>query len=310
MKVSCIIAHRDSEPPVLDRKLADAHGWKDVEIIHVSGNRPSLQRNTAARRAKGEILYFLDSDALPDRGNLDRICSVFSERPEVAVCGGPSLTPEDDSVRQQGFGHVLGSFWGSAWMRSRYRSIGKPRFTSDRELILCNLAFRRDVFLEHNGFDESLYPNEENDLMDRICDSDHRMYYDPRLTVSREQRRGFHSFFRQLFGYGRGRSEQLRTDFRFAKLPLFVFAALPVFILLLPLLLIWTPLFLLPLGLHLALDILFSLPLLLRRPAVFFSAVPSFFFCHFFYGAGMWRGLFGSFRSARVAEPVVEVRIV
>lgn len=310
MKISCIIAHRETEPPLLDRARAEALGWGDVQIIHVRGNLPSMQRNIAANKADGEILYFLDSDALPERGNLDRLRKVFSTMPDVAVCGGPSLTPAGDSARQHAFGHALGSFWGTAWMSSRYRSRGSARYSSDRELILCNLAFRREVFLDHNGFDESLYPNEENDLMDRIADTGLRLYHDPNLTVDRSQRHGFREFLRQLFGYGRGRSEQLRADFRIVNLPIFIFICFPVYIFILPFLAFVSPLFLVPAGLHLILDFVVSLPLLFKKAAAFIPAVPSFFFCHLLYGLGMWRGLFGRFRNSRVKDPEAEVRIV
>jgi len=311
-RVTVIIAHQEKEPPLLDRARVVSLGWggHGLELIHVSGNMPSRQRNEAAQKAQGDILYFLDNDALPDAGNLERIIKVFESDPEVAVCGGPSLTPEDDSLRQTCFGYVLSSFWGSAWMSARYGRKGRPRVCTDRELILCNLTFRRDRFLQHNGFDEALYPNEENDLMDRIGDSGGKLFYHPGITVERSQRRGFRAFFQQLFGYGRGRSEQLRTDFRFGKLPLFAFAGLPVYLTALPFLAHSSLWFLFPLLFHFALDILFSLPLLVKRPAVFFIALPSFFFCHLFYGLGMWRGLFGKFRSAKVVSSAVKIRVI
>ena len=309
-RVSVIIAHRKNEPPLLDQKMVNKLGWQDVEIIHVSGNMPSVQRNKAAAKAHGDILYFLDNDAVPGRQNLQRIIDIFDNNPEVMVCGGPSLTPETDSIRQKSFGHVLGSFWGSAWMSARYKSQGKSRFCSDKELILCNLAFRRNIFLKCTGFDEKLYPNEENDLMDRIEDSGGRLFYDPEIIVTRSQRQGFFDFCRQLFGYGRGRSEQLRLDFRWSKLPLFVFAALPIYVLFLPLLLYSAPIFLLPVLFHFLIDIFFSIPILIKKPLVFFCAIPSFFLCHFFYGLGMWRGLFGKYRSTATGDVSFTIRIL
>jgi hypothetical protein len=175
-------------------------------------------------------------------------------------------------------------------MRARYRRLGNRRETGDRELILCNLAFHRDRFLECGGFDTSLYPNEENDLLDRMGDRGWVLIHDPELAVRRSQRPSFRAFFRQLFGYGRGRAEQLRRSFRPGNLPLFVFLGFPLYLLALPLLALVSPWLLVPLGLHLAFDLLFSLPLLLRRPAAFFPAVVAFFFCHLLYGAGMGRG--------------------
>jgi len=35
-------------------------------------------------------------------------------------------------------------------------------------LILCNLLARKDAMIELGGFNEALYPNEENALMDEL----------------------------------------------------------------------------------------------------------------------------------------------
>ena len=307
---SIIVAHRPHEAPVLTPQLLDDLGWQDAELVHVAGNLPSYQRNRAAAAARGRYLYFLDDDSLPDPGNLDRLREIFAVRDDAAAAGGPSLTPAGDGVQQHAFGHVLGSFWGSAWMRSRYHRSGNRRETDDRELILCNLAFRRDRFLESGGFDTTLYPNEENDLLDRLRDRGWVLIHDPDITVGRSQRPSFRAFCRQLFGYGRGRAEQLRRNFRPANLPLFVFLGFPLYLLALPLLLTLAPWTAIPLGLHWGLDLLASLPLCCRRPTAFLLAVPAFFLCHLLYGAGMWRGLCGRFRSAvRVSVPEARVRI-
>jgi glycosyltransferase involved in cell wall biosynthesis len=43
-----------------------------LEIIVARGQQPSAQRNAALRAAKGELIYFLDDDSLPQPGNLRR----------------------------------------------------------------------------------------------------------------------------------------------------------------------------------------------------------------------------------------------
>jgi len=133
------------------------------EILIAEGCSPSRQRNSAAQDARGEILYFLDDDSQVAPDCLDTCTTIFAE-PTVAVVGGPSLTPTTDTPLQQLFGLALSSLFGAGGMRNRYRRIGDVRDTSDKELILCNLALRRNIFLESGGLDERLYPNEENEL--------------------------------------------------------------------------------------------------------------------------------------------------
>ena len=137
------------------------------EVFVAEGKCPSCQRNMAAAAASGEILCFLDDDSLISPEYLHRVARHYAD-PAVAAAGGPSLTPASDTPLQQAFGMAFVSVIGGGGMRNRYRQVGSVRATSEQELILCNLSFRRDTFLTYGGFDERLYPNEENELMGRI----------------------------------------------------------------------------------------------------------------------------------------------
>jgi glycosyltransferase involved in cell wall biosynthesis len=178
-----------------------------LELILAEGKRPSCQRNRAAAEASGELLYFLDDDSMASPDMLRRAVPHFVD-PQVAAVGGPSLTPASDTLRQKAFGAALSSLIGGGGVRNRYRKSGTARATGDNELILCNLCFRRDRYLECGGLDERLYPNEENELMDRLKRSGRILVHDPDLAVERSQRPTWRAFARQLFTYGRGRGEQ------------------------------------------------------------------------------------------------------
>jgi hypothetical protein len=177
------------------------------EVFVAEGCWPSRQRNTAALQAQGDLLYFLDDDSQVSPQSFNRAAAHYAT-PSVAAVGGPSLTPPDDSAWQQSFGLALASLFGGGGVRNRYRQTGGPRATGDNELILCNLSFRKELFQEMGGLDERLYPNEENELMERIGKRGFRLVHDPELAVLRSQRPTFRAFVRQLFGYGRGRAEQ------------------------------------------------------------------------------------------------------
>lgn len=306
-QITVVIPHRAEEPVSATVEALAGHNSASFEVLTVSGNQPSFQRNRAVEQARGDYVYFLDNDSIPEPGNLDRIVSFFAEHPQAAVLGGPSLTPATDSAGQRGRGRVLGSFWGTVFMRARYRAVGRLRRTTDRELILCNMALRREVFEQVGAFNEKLYPNEENELMDRIRAAGYDLYYDPDLGVYRSQRTDTRAFVRQMTGYGRGRAEQLRTAFQAANLPLFVFMAWPVYLMLLPAACAVAGLIpLLPPAAYLAGCFGFALPSLREGPAVFWFVFTGFIICHLFYGVGMWTGLFGRYRSASV-EPGAEV---
>lgn len=177
------------------------------EVLLAEGSAPSRQRNQAACEASGDILYFLDDDSLIDPENL-AICAAGMSNPAVAVVGGPSLTPATDSWLQQLFGNALSSPFGSGAVNSRYRAHGERRETTDKELILCNLAVRRSVFVDCGGFNECLYPNEENEFLERVISAGYTVLHDPAMHVYRSQRSSLRAFTRQMFSYGRGRGQQ------------------------------------------------------------------------------------------------------
>jgi hypothetical protein len=225
------------------------------EVLIAEGCSPSRQRNSAAQEAQGEILYFLDDDSQVAADCLDS-CATIIINTSVAVVGGPSLTPRTDTPLQQLFGLALSSLFGAGGMRNRYRSVGSVRETSDKELILCNLAILRSVFLEAGGLDERLYPNEENELLDRIQSSGKKLVHAPHLAIRRSQRTSLWLFTRQMYSYGRGRAQQTLiagsgTLIGFVPLLFLMYLAL------LPLVLV-TPLYSIPLCLYLALDIFFT----------------------------------------------------
>jgi succinoglycan biosynthesis protein ExoA len=262
-----------------------------LEILVVEGRHPSVQRNRAAAAAHGDILYFLDDDSLVTPDFLRRTVRHY-EDPAVAAVGGPSLTPETDSVLQRSIGIALTSILGGGGMRNRYRQIGQARSTGDQELILCNLSFRRDLFLEMGGLDERLYPNEENELLDRLQRRGGVLIHDPSITVCRSQRPTFQALVRQFLNYGRGRAEQtlISCSVRLATLTpaLFILYLLVVAFFAKP---------------------VYYLPLLWYAGAVFMAAsagalkareakIALLLLCifptiHLAYGAGFWWGLLG-----------------
>ncbi|MCS1411444.1 MAG: hypothetical protein M2R45_04644 [Verrucomicrobia subdivision 3 bacterium] len=209
--ITVIIAARvdQSEVVALSGLLFSSFPREQYEVLLVRGRQPSRQRNLAAREARGEFLYFLDDDSMIGPDALERISQGFTD-PEVAVVGGPSLCPEAAPPLQQAFAALMGSWLAFGPSCARYRQKGAVRATSEKEFILCNMAIRRTDFDRLNGFDEALYPNEENVLLDQLEHDGRRLWYDPGLIVYRYPRDTVTGFLWMLFRYGRGRGEQVR----------------------------------------------------------------------------------------------------
>jgi cellulose synthase/poly-beta-1,6-N-acetylglucosamine synthase-like glycosyltransferase len=301
--VTIIIAAR---PEQADIKAVNAAKHLDypsgqLEIIVARGKHPSVQRNAALKAARGEWIYFLDDDSVPPPQNLCRAARHFSD-PTVKMIGGPNLCPPDAPPLEQVFAVVLASWLPFGLSRARYACVGNVRATSEKELILCNLFARRADLLELGGFNEALYPNEENALMDELQKRGGKLIYDPELFVHRRPRHSLKAFFKMLRTYGRGRAEQIRVHPTFGSAANFV---PPLFCLYLLTLAIFQ---ITALGKPLDLvKILSAIPLAIYAAAILLQtlvsmpasgvvrsllAMPLLATPHIFYGFGFWHGLF------------------
>jgi len=278
-----------------------------VEIMVAEGRCPSRQRNMAAAAAGGEIICFLDDDSMVGARFLHRVASHYDD-PATAVVGGPSLTPATDPPLQQGFGLALASLFGSGGVRNRYRQSGRVRKAADNELILCNLSMRREVFRAYGGFDERLYPNEENELLERIRKDGLTLLHDPELVAYRSQRRNLRAFVRQIFGYGSGRARQTLIS-RSCGVANLVPAAFLIYLCALP----FTdkPVYYLPLLCYLGMDILSACCESARGGKLALAPLLSCLFPiqHLSYGAGLlWEFLTFRFRKMSPKNSEVTLR--
>ncbi len=315
-KVSVIIAAR---PDQTDIKALDAARGFDypadcLEVIVARGTQPSVQRNAALKAASGELIYFLDDDSVPGPGMLRRAVAQFAN-PAVQMVGGPNLCPPDAPSLEQVFAVVLASWLAFGPSRARYSAVGEARETGEKELILCNLVARRQPMIELGGFDEALYPNEENALMDDLRKRGGKLIYDPQLIVHRRPRRSLKAFAKMLMTYGRGRAEQFRLHPTLGSILNFV---PPLFCVYLAALVVvqvtgfgsplarWS---LAPLAVYLLSVVLQTIASMPNSGAArSLLAMPLIVLTHLLYGAGFWRGLFTTLKKSR-AQPSTTVAL-
>ena len=273
-----------------------------LEIIVARGKHPSVQRNAALIAAQGDLVYFLDDDSVPEPKNLRRIIGHFSD-PDVKMVGGPKICPPDAPPLEQVFALVLASWLAFGPSRARYTPVGSVRETSEKELILCNLVARRETLTEMGGFDEKLYPNEENALMDQIQDAGGKLLYNAQMVVHRRPRHSLKAFAKMLMTYGRGRAEQFRVNPTMGSAPNFAPPLFLAYLLLFPFLLWFAP-SVRPGAISLLVIYVITL---LAQGAAFtrsgntryaLAAISLIFLTHILYGFGFWRGLFTKLESS------------
>jgi len=182
-----------------------------VEIIVAEGTHPARQRNAALARTRGEVVIFLDNDCSIGAGFWKELERVLTQ-PVVEIVGGPALLRPKATMWEEIFHALLTHTLIVGTVSSRYAARGDFREATQTDLILCNLAVRRAIFEKIGPLSTNLYPNEENEWLDRAHVAQVGAYYDPALQVFRPQRATPWQMAKTLLRYGMGRTRQFRVS--------------------------------------------------------------------------------------------------
>jgi len=156
----------------------------------------SYARNAGAREAKGEIVAFIDDDAVADKKWLENLTGHYQD-PSVMGAGG-YVKPVWDGKRPDWFPEELDWIVGCS-----YKSLPE-KLSTVRNPIGCNMSYRKEVFesigyfaSDIGRFGARLLSKEETEfsmrLLSRITNS--RIIYDPssivyhRVTANRQNLR-------------------------------------------------------------------------------------------------------------------------
>lgn len=143
-------------------KIAEQYGVKIFKEPSHSGNAPGIARNFGAKKAKGEILAFIDSDCYPEKNWLTRVVDTLSNE----KIGIYSVIVRDS------IGNIISKAYHYLHMQISYD------FAPSR----C-MAIRKEIFLRVGGFDETLTSGEDNDLSYKIKSLGYNIIIDKELKV-------------------------------------------------------------------------------------------------------------------------------
>lgn len=178
--------------------------WADkIKIGNCDVANLSVSRNVGIAAAAGDVVAFIDDDAVPHPDWLRRLAQRFAD-PKVGAVGG--FTVDNSGVRWQVRKTICDRF-GTAYSVSDFfdetplNFPGSPFYPS---LLGTNSSFRRSALCEIGGFDHTFaYMLDETDVCLRLVDAGWQVIYEPDALV-------FHQFAES---HVRTRSRVPRTQY-------------------------------------------------------------------------------------------------
>lgn len=174
----------------------------EVTLIKVQERNPSFKRNIGAQRAKGEILAFIDDDAVAPVDWLSKAVATLQSKSEYAGVGGPNLLFPNADWRQRLSDSLLNLPLIGAGNRT-YGLSETMRKAKHGDIHLVNFFVYKDVFTEVNGLNESVgYGGEDTEFLYQIKEKTKKSFlYQGSLFVYHERRPFGLAYIRQRFWF-------------------------------------------------------------------------------------------------------------
>src|SRR3989344_2867956 len=231
--------------------------YEKINFIIEKGPNHCLNLNRGVKKAKTEILAFINGHTLLPRDWSKKVRLFFEKHPEIDIVGGPQLTAPNASYFEKISGYALGSRFGSGEVSTRYG--GKKLILNADETMLtsANLACRKHV-LKLVKFDEKLYPGGDPKFISDAKKKRFKIAYSPEIIAYNKRRTNIKDFFIQNFNYGKVRPKKESLSETIKRPSFLVPSLFLIYLVALPFLLIITQWFFAPVILYAFLSIFFS----------------------------------------------------
>ena len=230
VRVPAVSAAADVDILVVDNRSSDertrlvVEKYPAVRYVYEGLAGLDFARNTALREASGDLLIYLDDDAVVDHNWLPGLLESWQRHPDAAGFTGQVLPLELETEAQVLFELNGGFRRGFEEKRFEPSMQSDPLFPGGAGVFGTgtNMAFRRDALMALGGFDEALDTGAplpgggDHDIFYRVIRSGGVIVYVPTYLVFHEHRRDLAALKRQYYSWGTGvmafLSKSIETD--------------------------------------------------------------------------------------------------
>ncbi len=183
---------------------------QEVEIV-VNVRPNGRARNTGAARTSGDILVFVDDDAvLGNEHTIANLVIPLLADPTVGVTGASKLLPPNASAWQQYVAREVPRIEHPVVEKLLETNPDPPSYYCEVTTTCC--AMRREVFKQAGRFSETLVRGVDTEFFVRVRRLGYRFLLVPRTWVYHPAPATPAALFKKHFYYGLGHAQEVRTD--------------------------------------------------------------------------------------------------
>jgi glycosyltransferase involved in cell wall biosynthesis len=170
-----IVANNNATPTI----PASLRLPENARIIHVARPGSYAARNAALREARGEVLFFTDSDCEPDTRWIEAGCAAISDLgPYDRVAGAVELFPK-------------GERWTGPELFDRVYWMQQQEFVRNGWCVTANLVTRRAAFDLADLFSEDRFSGGDREWNIRATELGSRIVFSPDTLIRHPARSSF-----------------------------------------------------------------------------------------------------------------------
>ncbi|MNW40487.1 Capsular glucan synthase [compost metagenome] len=145
----------------------------------------SISRNIGIKAAQGDVVAFIDDDAIPEPNWLHQIKEVYDTHTPIGGAGGKVFGPGGDHFQ---FHNGIINIWGEADVKRDHPGEFIKQLDFNYNILMgVNSTFLKSALIEIGGFDEYYeYYHDESDVCVRLAKAGHPIFHHEEAYIHHE----------------------------------------------------------------------------------------------------------------------------